>query len=81
MWVLGIELGPLEEQPVLVTAEPSLRSLPSFIYLDSLRCRRCLRATVALMKAYDQSFSGMEMFIWLTCIVETVSELRPPPLR
>jgi hypothetical protein len=27
MWLLGIELGPLEEQPVLLTTESSLQPL------------------------------------------------------
>jgi hypothetical protein len=27
MWLLGFELGPLEEQAVLLTAEPSLQAL------------------------------------------------------
>ena len=35
MWVLGIELGTLEEQSVLLTAEPSLQPL-ELIFVQSL---------------------------------------------
>lgn len=35
--VLGVNLGPLEEQPVLLTTEPSLQSFPVSVMLkDSL---------------------------------------------
>ena len=30
LWVLGIEPGPLEEQPVLLTTQPSLQPLTVF---------------------------------------------------
>lgn len=33
MCMLGIELGPLEEQPVLLTTEPSLQLAKSIYYL------------------------------------------------
>jgi len=30
MWMLGTELGPLQEQPVLLTAEPSLQTFSGY---------------------------------------------------
>ena len=34
MWVLGLNLGLLEEQPVLLAAEPSLQPLSSVLLMD-----------------------------------------------
>lgn len=36
MWLLGIELGSLEEQPVLLTSKPSLQLLESSSYVGLL---------------------------------------------
>jgi hypothetical protein len=41
MWLLGIG-NPLEEQPVLLIAEPSLQSPCYYLISDSLSCYYCI---------------------------------------
>jgi hypothetical protein len=48
LWLLGIDLGPLEEEPVILTAEPSLQPYKYFIILATRVLQRDGFNTISL---------------------------------
>ena len=65
VWVLGINLGLMEEQPVLLTAESALRPCSHLIYL---LLRGSSFGKSALIRSFLWLFSADHCFVTMTSL-------------
>ena len=66
IWMLRLELGPLEEQPVLLTTEPPLQPLGAFLRVEDVWSASHGSKTHSLLNAHSPVVKHMDTYSSLT---------------